>query len=109
MCAVAADEAADSYRPRDDVSVGHFVEQLEGEGGVAASRVHVHVEEVVVEEKGIGEDGALEEVAMESGAEAEVDGASAPAEESGVAELGAGFFVLVFFGGLCRVRGEVEA
>lgn len=60
MRVVAADEAADSYGPRDDVSVGHFIKQLEGEGGVAAGGVHVHVKEVVVEEEGIGEDTVLE-------------------------------------------------
>lgn len=78
------DEAGDGGRPCDDVSQGHLVEQMEGQGRLAAA-LEVHVKEVVLEEEGGMEEGALEELGVDGSAEAEVGGLGTSLQEMGVA------------------------
>lgn len=76
------DEARDRSGPRDEVSLGHFIEQLEGATKVWRT-LEVHIEEVVLEEEGGGEEGEFEEVGMDRGAEEEVGGSGAGLEAVG--------------------------
>lgn len=68
---VELNKASDGSGPGDDVSVRHFVEQLEREGGRGGG-LEVHVEEVVLEEEGGGEEGELEDVGVDGASKKEV-------------------------------------
>lgn len=75
--AAGLDEAGNCGGPGDGVSAGHAIEQTEGERRVGEA-LEVHIEEVVLEENGGGEEGenkaSPEEAGVEGGAEAEVGG-----------------------------------